>query len=484
MRPGKWPWTVSIIHSDVVPLGGHMCAGTLINDEWVLSAAHCFYNSSGFQSIYGNHIQVYAGNTSLVSNGTIVDVEAIFIHPDYDDFSSDNDIALIKLMAPLPMIPKIDLMPLDAQNDLAGNDAVVVGWGITEVDNTSLSADLMEVILPVVDHELCRITYADNFNITLTDNMICAGYTAGGKDSCFGDSGGPLMIYDAQDYRWELAGIVSWGVGCAEAEQYGVYTDARNYLGWIASYIDSPPETRSNDISSYIERLYLNILGRSSDPDGLLFWINEMNIASAASVSLRFFNSQEFLSIKLDNESFLDILYQTLFGRVYDSDGYNYWMSQLENGALREMVLYGFFLSQEFAELANRFNVTAFNEEDNALWQIKLFVERFYQTVLQREPDLSGFNYWVQQLARIGRAGGDIAWQFFTSAEFIKRNLSNEDFLNNVYHAFFDRAADINGQQYWLNQLSNGVTRADVVNGFINSPEFTELAAFYGISAR
>jgi len=79
--------------------------------------------------------------------------------------------------------------------------------------------------------------------------------------------------------------------------------------------------------------------------------------------------------------------------------------------------------------------------------------------------------------------GGEIAREFFMSAEFINRGLSDEAFLNSAYLAFFDREIDIAGKQYWLNQLSGGVSRLDVVDGFTNSQEFRDLADYYGIRA-
>jgi V8-like Glu-specific endopeptidase len=478
-QPGKWPWTVSIIQKGYSPFDGHLCAGGLIKNEWVITAAHCFYNYSGSQLLFERHIQVYAGNTNLNADGLIIDVESIIIHPDYDDDSSDNDIALLKLKTSLSQITPIDLMSPDSEFGLEGNNAVVVGWGTTDVNKSLPSADLMEVILPIVDHDLCRTIYQQDFNITVTDNMICAGYSEGGKDSCMGDSGGPLMVYDTSVERWKLAGLVSWGVGCAAADQYGVYTNAANYLDWSLTNT----LIHNGDINAFVERLYQFILGRHSDPGSLEFWINEINTTSAARVSLGFFNSREFLSMDLDNNHFITILYQTLFDREYDQGGYEHWMSQLANGVLREMVIYGFFTSQEFEKLASRFNVTAFNAEDNMLYQVKRFVQRFYRLVLGREPELNGFNNWIVQLTSDAKSAGAIAREFFMSSEFTNRDLSNEEFLNTAYLAILNRYADMAGQRYWLNQLSSGVSRLEVVEGFINSQEFSDLAELYGLRA-
>lgn len=197
------------------------------------------------------------------------------------------------------------------------------------------------------------------------------------------------------------------------------------------------------------------------------------------------FKSQEFINLQLDNTGFVHILYKTLFDRLPDQGGFDFWMFELEAGALREMVIYGFLRSHEFENLATSFGVTAFNEDDNILFQIKSFVQRFYQLVLDREPDEGGFNDWSSQLANPDgtRTGGDIARGFFLSPEFINRLTTDSEFLDIAYHSFFDREADEGGKLHWINELSTGTSREEVINRFIGSQEFITLANRFGIRA-
>lgn len=235
------------------------------------------------------------------------------------------------------------------------------------------------------------------------------------------------------------------------------------------------------DRQAFIERFYQNILGRAADEGGMQSWLELMQTESSAEVSFGFFNSQEFSNLNLDNGPFVDILYQTLFDRPADDAGYQVWISQLNNGALRDLVIYGFLRSQEFANLADRFGVVAFSSSDNAEYQLKLFIRRFYTLVLEREPDVGGYNSWFSGLASGTKEGGDIAKGFFNSQEFFNRGTDNSTFIDISYRTFFDREADIAGKDGWLTQMANGVSRNQVLDGFIGSQEFTNLLRSFGL---
>lgn len=267
-----------------------------------------------------------------------------------------------------------------------------------------------------------------------------------------------------------ISGTDPWTWSCA-----GVY-------GGSDASCSTRTEQEENQ-RSFIERFYQNILNRPADADGMDYWLNIIQTESGAKVALGFFNSEEFINLSLDDTAFINILYGTLFDRQPEQGGFDYWMSQLEAGTLREMVINGFVRSQEFTDLASSFGIVAFNEDDNALFQIKAFVERFYHVVLNRKPDIDGFNFWSVQLTDGSQSAGDIARGFFQSSEFIDRQASDSEFLDIAYYAFFDRDADTSGRQFWLTELSLGTSRLEVVNGFIGSLEFIALAEQYGIRA-
>ncbi|XP_035663545.1 atrial natriuretic peptide-converting enzyme-like [Branchiostoma floridae] len=226
---GAWPWQVQLKRgSGSIPF----CGGTLIDREWVLSAAHCFHGFNWRPTDL--HVVIGAQNlrTPPIDQGSIVVTPLqFFVKEDYDPNRINNDIALIK-------IPPVDY-PTDyinsaclpeAQEVFNGNSlCFTTGWGVT--DEGRMADVLQEARVPLIDNGVCNgpTSYAG----ALTDKMLCAGYLAGGIDACQGDSGGPLVCQNSQG-RWSLVGITSWGYGCASENFPGVYARVQSFLPWIA----------------------------------------------------------------------------------------------------------------------------------------------------------------------------------------------------------------------------------------------------------
>lgn len=234
----------------------------------------------------------------------------------------------------------------------------------------------------------------------------------------------------------------------------------------------------------FIKRLYLNILGRTADHSGVEFWYDIIQHESASSVIFGFLKSMEFIELNLNDDGYVDVLYRTLLGREADAGGKSNWVAALQSGELRETVLYGFLMSAEFADLVGRFSGTVLSEEEYAFYQIKQFVVRFYQRVLGRHADIGGYEGWSNTLQSGASKASDIARGFFFSAEFISHGHDNSRFVDIAYQAILNRQAMPVEINHWVIEIENGIrTREQVIEGFIGSAEFKNLADSYGIIA-
>eukprot|EP00095_Tigriopus_kingsejongensis_P010489 maker-scaffold4215_size6397-snap-gene-0.3 protein:Tk10489 transcript:maker-scaffold4215_size6397-snap-gene-0.3-mRNA-1 annotation:"Trypsin" len=180
------PWMVAVGRKGYASqFISHFCGATLIHENWALTAAHCMFDSDD-NAVTPGSIELYVGTTTL-----------------------DSGEATVK--------------------PGQGYEALTVGWGRTNAVSSSQGdsypQELQEVNVTTIDNANC-------YN-NLLDSQLCAGVVAGGKDSCSGDSGGPLLLTSQGDDT--LVGVVSYGYGCAQAGQVGVYTSVSAYANWIAA---------------------------------------------------------------------------------------------------------------------------------------------------------------------------------------------------------------------------------------------------------
>ncbi|MCP4111136.1 MAG: serine protease [Desulfobacteraceae bacterium] len=227
--PGAWPWITALVKAHINSLfSGHYCGGTLIHSKWVLTAAHCT-EITDCNYMTPEDVNVVLGVHDLKTDiGERVKVKRIIRYPFYDCVSLDSDIALLELERSVSY-PAIQLA--SGENTFEGKVAIVMGWGST-TGRRGYAEKLQQVTVPIVSNRTCDEAFTSD---EITDNMICAGYSKGGKDACQGDSGGPLIVQD--NSAWKLAGIVSWGQGCAKPNYYGVYTRVSRYYDWIRYYV-------------------------------------------------------------------------------------------------------------------------------------------------------------------------------------------------------------------------------------------------------
>ncbi|KRT83696.1 Trypsin, partial [Oryctes borbonicus] len=203
--------------------GSHICGGSVISEDFVVTAAHCTYGSSA------TTLSVRADFSVRGSGGSVVQVTAINQHPSFDYWNHDNDISVLRLASALNLSEAIAPIGLPSENQEfeAGTTAVVSGWGTTSQGGSS-SLQLQAVEVPLVSNSECQSAYG---TYEITDQMLCAGIEGGGKDACQDDSGGPLVVDGV------LVGIVSWGIGCAEPEYLGVYSSVpalRSYISEVS----------------------------------------------------------------------------------------------------------------------------------------------------------------------------------------------------------------------------------------------------------
>lgn len=213
------------------------CGGTLIAARFVVTAAHCvdfITNPSQIQVLVGTQVL----STTTTSNGTRINVTNITIRSDWDPGTFDNDAAVLELETPTSGIPFATLLSRTDEATLAPTRGRtwVSGWGQTE-SAPAFPTELQHVAIRFIGRITCNKPASYNGDITL--RMTCAGVMAGGKDSCQGDSGGPLVVNNANGARRTLAGIVSWGIGCAEPNLPGIYTRVPVFRTWILSIVNA-----------------------------------------------------------------------------------------------------------------------------------------------------------------------------------------------------------------------------------------------------
>jgi secreted trypsin-like serine protease len=252
-----WPWQVMVIIPTMTngKKGFGLCGGSLIGQQWVLTAAHCFTHGwdrsqpiEVAERLATAKIKAY----SDIDFKSLHRVAAPVLHSGYNQDTSENDIALLHLgeTARSQAVP-----PLLASNRELENPpghVIVTGWGrmreIKQVENGFIDVAtgapvrpedvepnrLMQVELPLVATDQCRESNGGG-GWAINERNLCAG-GEGGKDSCQGDSGGPVVVHTSRG-RWVQVGIVSWGLGCARKNYPGVYTRVSAFGDWIRSTV-------------------------------------------------------------------------------------------------------------------------------------------------------------------------------------------------------------------------------------------------------
>uniref|UniRef100_A0A1B0CCU7 Phenoloxidase-activating factor 2 n=2 Tax=Lutzomyia longipalpis TaxID=7200 RepID=A0A1B0CCU7_LUTLO len=224
--PNEWPWIAVLFNG-----GRQFCGGSLIDSQHVLTAAHCVAHMSSWDVA---RLTVQLGDHNIRSATEVVHetrhVKRVVRHRGFDSRTLYDDIALLTLDRPVTFSSSIRPICLPPSNDVRsynGKTAVAIGWGSLR-ENGPQPSILQEVSIPIWSNEQCARKYGSAAPAGITQNMLCAGQD--NRDSCSGDSGGPLMVNDG---KWTQVGVVSWGIGCGKGQYPGVYTRVSNFMPWI-----------------------------------------------------------------------------------------------------------------------------------------------------------------------------------------------------------------------------------------------------------
>lgn len=225
-KKGEYPWQVVLIMSN--RRGSFSCGGSILNENNILTAAHCAYDDKG-KPFTPRQIAVrYKG--VKISKMKTKRVEQIKVDMRYNPSRYPHDIAILQLKSPIKLeegsVESISIPAAGSAELPDGTKLKVSGFGKTSSRGRPVN-HLRHVEIEYIEHDRCQIE--SDYGDIIQDGMLCAGFMEGKKDTCQGDSGGPLVSYEEK----LQVGIVSWGWGCGERNRPGVYVDTSKYAGWI-----------------------------------------------------------------------------------------------------------------------------------------------------------------------------------------------------------------------------------------------------------
>lgn len=257
-----------------------------------------------------------------------------------------------------------------------------------------------------------------------------------------------------------------------------------NNMPGNGEYTNKPTENPTSE--AFIKQIYSVVLDREPDAEGLAYWVNQLKVGeTAADIVGEFFNSQEMKNKNLDHKNFAKYAYKAIMGREPDEDGLAYWVSEMDQGATEKWIISEFVVSTEFTQLCGNYGIvrgtlSGLADADKSAGVSK-FVTFIYRNVLRRDPDTDGKNYWAGQMLNGGMSAAMVVDQFAGSPEFVGSNISDAEYIERLYETVLGRESDEDGKNYWISLMNAGYSRQDILREFTRSQEFANICASYGV---
>ena len=233
-----------------------------------------------------------------------------------------------------------------------------------------------------------------------------------------------------------------------------------------------------DNIQKFVRRMYKVCFDREPDEAGFEGWCNGLKNGTEnyRSIALGFLTGEEMTVRNLSDEEYVTEVYKALFDREPDEGGYNGWLNALKNGMTRAELVEGFIVCDEYSNICDEYEIESRKD------QIAGYVERLYTVILGRASEEPGKTTWTNTLFGNAISAAEAAYEFAFTPEFVNQNVSDEEFVTRFYQALLDRGPDDGGLEIWTNALKSGVSRKFVLEGFMESVEFTNLCNKYAVT--
>ncbi|KAI5641231.1 trypsin domain-containing protein [Phthorimaea operculella] len=241
-----YPYNVAISRN-----GKHWCGGSIIDEQWVLTAGHCLESATDGDKKKLVPFIVRAGSSFHNRGGYQARVNKVFFPKTYVPGGADYDFSLLRLDRPMPIGRNIAVLNLPSKDYVMKEEdiLIVTGWGSTDESGYGHIPDRVRFVpVPVMRLDACQKSY----RFYITPRMLCAGYATGGKDACNHDSGGPAVRDGV------LLGIVSFGgKQCGDPRSPGVYSRVSEITDWVEKTISNNEAENEPDLREKIQKARL-----------------------------------------------------------------------------------------------------------------------------------------------------------------------------------------------------------------------------------